>query len=100
MTNVAAASPVEIALPSGVVVRVVRDCHWQALRTVGDQHASALRLPDPNGQGISLPRRFFLRLVLARELPPRRVEAALLIPLFQNTAGISSLAIGDKRAEM
>jgi hypothetical protein len=34
VTNVAAASPVEIALPSGVVLRVGHDCDRRTLRTV------------------------------------------------------------------
>jgi hypothetical protein len=34
MTNVAAASSLEIALPSGVVLRVGRDCDRKTLRTV------------------------------------------------------------------
>jgi hypothetical protein len=34
MTNGAAASPLEIALPSGVVLRIGRDCDRKTLRTV------------------------------------------------------------------
>jgi hypothetical protein len=34
VTNVAAANLVEIALPSGIVLRVGRDCDRQTLRTV------------------------------------------------------------------
>lgn len=34
VTNLAAASPVEITLPSGIVLRVGRDCDRKTLRTV------------------------------------------------------------------